>query len=674
MDLNLEELLGVMAEYHYDEGGNLALYFLITVLALILTPLTLSSLPSRNAHSSTQPTPCQCEPCASQRLRMRPSPLRLPGKKVSFIVIGWSVFALACWKAASTKLDNKIYDPFEILGIRPGLTEKEIKSHFKKNEQAIVSRLFSCQHAICATHPDKVRVTANQTIEMIQDRFVGLTKAYKSLVDPVIRENLEKYGNPDGRQELSMGIALPAWLVAGQNNIYVLGAYALLIGGLLPVLVGRWWFGNRQKTKDGVNTRSAAAFFQNLTEDSTEADVVRILAAAYAFESVDTSKESTKGLENQIQATVGSSVWSNIVGVDVRQRRSMTLLYAYLLRIDAGKSLLKEQTALILQTPMLLNALLIIAQSRNWLTPTLAIMRLHAFFAQALPPAPAPPQHLAQLPNIKLEETSAYNFDYSAYAEKLKEDGDGRVTDVEKALGRWGRVEIVGTSFRVIGERIITPSSIVYLVVKLRVVPPGSPEPPKQEELEPDQAKRLNRAAEEREQAFLNSKREAEDLQAGQVFSGGAHAPFWPGTRKPHWWIVLADDKSNRIVVPSVKITDVPFRRSGDSTDFRSYKIQFQAPNTTGSLTWRVYVVSDSFVGEESSQDIVMKIDDVSALNADEQGEEDEISDPEEDTIAGQMAMMRGGSVKKIQEDEESDDESSTDDDESNDSSDSDSD
>ena len=56
-----------------------------------------------------------------------------------------------------------------------------------------------------------------------------------------------------------------------------------------------------------------------------------------------------------------------------------------------------------------------------------------------------------------------------------------------------------------------------------------------------------------------------------------------------------------------------------------------------------------------------LKIDDVSALNADEQDAEDEISEPEEDTLAGQMAAMRGGSVKKVAA--ESDDESSTDDD-----------
>jgi translocation protein SEC63 len=68
----------------------------------------------------------------------------------------------------------------------------------------------------------------------------------------------------------------------------------------------------------------------------------------------------------------------------------------------------------------------------------------------------------------------------------------------------------------------------------------------------------------------------------------------------------------------------------------------------------------------------------VSALNADErQSEDDDISEPDEDTLAGQMAAMRGGSVKKrVDEDEDSDDESSgTDDDKSsNSSSDSDSD
>ena len=51
----------------------------------------------------------------------------------------------------------------------------------------------------------------------------------------------------------------------------------------------------------------------------------------------------------------------------------------------------------------------------------------------------------------------------------------------------------------------------------------------------------------------------------------------------------------------------------------------------------------------------------MSVLAAEEQTPEDEISDPDEDSLAGQMAVMRGGSVKKSAVVEESDEESSTD-------------
>ena len=66
-----------------------------------------------------------------------------------------------------------------------------------------------------------------------------------------------------------------------------------------------------------------------------------------------------------------------------------------------------------------------------------------------------------------------------------------------------------------------------------------------------------------------------------------------------------------------------------------------------------------------------MKVEDPPAV--DDQGVDDDISDPEEDSLAGQMAVMRGGQVKKSLQ-EESDDESSTDDDKDSTDSDSDSD
>jgi len=70
-----------------------------------------------------------------------------------------------------------------------------------------------------------------------------------------------------------------------------------------------------------------------------------------------------------------------------------------------------------------------------------------------------------------------------------------------------------------------------------------------------------------------------------------------------------------------------------------------------------------------------LKIEDPPAT-ADEPSE-DEISEPDEDTIAGQMAAMRGGKVKSKKADDDEDDsesESGTDDDQKNSDSDSDSD
>ncbi len=86
--------------------------------------------------------------------------------------------------------------------------------------------------------------------------------------------------------------------------------------------------------------------------------------------------------------------------------------------------------------------------------------------------------------------------------------------------------------------------------------------------------------------------------------------------RKPSWWIVLADEKSNRIVVPPLKITDIPNTRLPNADadeallehDYRAYKIQFQSPPNVGMFTWKVYVVSDTFVGGEVTRDITVSI------------------------------------------------------------------
>lgn len=61
----------------------------------------------------------------------------------------------------------------------------------------------------------------------------------------------------------------------------------------------------------------------------------------------------------------------------------------------------------------------------------------------------------------------------------------------------------------------------------------------------------------------------------------------------------------------------------------RTYTVQFQAPPQAGLYTFQAIVKSDSYLGSDATRHVKLKVDDPSALNADDV--EDEISDPEED-------------------------------------------
>lgn len=306
-----------------------------------------------------------------------------------------------------------------------------------------------------------------------------------------------------------------------------------------------------------------------------------------------------------------------------------------------------------------------ISVSRNFLNPTLAAMRLHAYLAQALPPRPdadTTQLRLSAFPDISADEAAQLASRHNGFTSALKSleaSGDARAAEVTKAAERWGRVEIVDAGFKVIGERFVTPASIVHMVARLRLVPPM-----REGDADIENGKENGGEPKEKEDEFLAGKKEAEDLAPNEA-NGFAHAPYWPANRKPGWWIVLADAKMGKVIMSPLRIVDIPFGGHG-----RRFKMQFQAPPTVGMFTWRVYVVSDTFVGEEVWRDLALKIEDPAVLVVEEPPEDDDISEPEEDSLAGQMAMMRGGSVKKRAE-EESDDESSTDDDEKKDDSDS---
>jgi len=80
--------------------------------------------------------------------------------------MGWVVVGYMSYRIATTKVENKIWDPYVVLGIPASSTLEVIKSHYKK-----LSRKF---------HPDKIKLVGNLTKEMVETKFVDITKAYKA--------------------------------------------------------------------------------------------------------------------------------------------------------------------------------------------------------------------------------------------------------------------------------------------------------------------------------------------------------------------------------------------------------------------------------------------------------------------------------------------------------------
>lgn len=306
-----------------------------------------------------------------------------------------------------------------------------------------------------------------------------------------------------------------------------------------------------------------------MREESTPHEIVGTLGKAYQWEKpLKNPKNDTdfKALEKEVEGKGGDS-WKTakkLIENNPSRRRALVLIYAHLLRLPISKpALIKgeystrlfcgreikgalEQAQVLLQTPSLLNALLNISLSRNWLHSTLWVMRLQAHIVQALLPGPEK-NRFVQLPGIKGEELPdlAPNArDFADIVKSLEEKHDSRAIDVKKAVDYWGRLEVVDASFKgghlskeftlfdinwrvVIGERIVAPQSIVFLLVKLRIVPPTTPKAEKKDN-SVDETKRLIKLNDEKDIQFLTSKKELEELPEGIKAPGYAHAPYWP--------------------------------------------------------------------------------------------------------------------------------------------------
>ena len=205
-------------------------------------------------------------------------------------------------------------------------------------------------------HPDKAVIdqSKNQTAEDVNDYWVEVSKAFKALTDEEIRNNYIQYGHPDGKQSFSIGIALPKFIVTDGNGKYVLLVYGVLLGVLLPYIVGKWWYGTQRMTKEKVLLASAGNLFREYKEDLADGDIVNVLSCGEEYKSILSGNKVDSGLgkiERSIthktdSRTSASGLTSRdqekLQGYEGARRKASALVWAYLGRVRLDGSALDD--------------------------------------------------------------------------------------------------------------------------------------------------------------------------------------------------------------------------------------------------------------------------------------------------------------------------------------------
>lgn len=160
------------------------------------------------------------------------------------------------------------------------------------------------------------------------------------MTDEEIRNNYLQYGHPDGKQSFSIGIALPQFIVTEGNGKYVLLVYGLLLGVLLPYVVGKWWYGSQKYTKDRVLVPSSGSLFRGYKPDLVDGAILSVLSSGDEFNQMlkgDKAHHGLAKLEKKLQdaGCLSKKDQQQLNSLDnASRRKALTLIWAYLQRID----------------------------------------------------------------------------------------------------------------------------------------------------------------------------------------------------------------------------------------------------------------------------------------------------------------------------------------------------
>ncbi|GMI79955.1 hypothetical protein like AT1G79940 [Hibiscus trionum] len=361
-----------------EENSELFPIFVLTIMALPLVPYTLVKI--LNVFSKkAMSIHCQCSVCSRSGKYRKSIFKRISNFSTCSnltLVLLWIVMGVLVYYIKHTSHEVKVFEPFSILGLESGASDSDIKKAYRR---------LSIQY-----HPDK-----NPDPEA-HDYFVEyISKAYQALTDPVSRENFEKYGHPDGRQGLQMGIALPPFLLnidGTSGGILLLGIVGVCI--LLPLVLAVIYLSRSAKyTGNYVMHQTLSAYYYFMKPSLAQSKVLDVFIKAAEFMEIPVRRSDEEPLQ-KLFVLVRSEL--NLDLKNIRQEQAKfwkqhpalvkveLLIQAQLTRESEALTpdLLRDFRRMLELSPRLLEELMKMAliprtaQGHGWLRPAIGVVEL----------------------------------------------------------------------------------------------------------------------------------------------------------------------------------------------------------------------------------------------------------------------------------------------------------
>lgn len=515
-----------------------------------------------------------------------------------------------------------------------------------------------------------------------------------------------------------MGIALPQFIVSDGAGKYVVLLYTMLLGVLLPWLVGSWWYGTKRRSKEGVLMESANNLFRQYDDEIEEGGIITALSAGKEFEDIFKGDKAESGLSKiESRITASSDAQPTASGMSLKdkgaledldngvRRKALALLWAYLGRVELDDPALTKAKFQVGPIARALN------QSFNAITlaygnigPIANSFYTSQNLIQAVAPHASP---LLQLPHVTPEIARAIEGDSKTHLpvhrfmdrpdaqRRQLAVGEGLLTEeqYQTAIGVAKQIPFFRVSrafFKVTGERFIIPSSLVSLVIKGRFIPPGTEDIPPVNELDLED---IDPAEDDIEAINGRKKKTIKGpdgklipIEEESILPPLTHAPHYARDHSPQWHAFLSDSKQGKMAVPPFHFAkfDQPIMDDEGKPTFnmQTLKAQFAAPPQAGHYTFVLHIICDAYVGFDTKMEVTLVVEEAS--KAAEMKAEDEISEPEEgtfeshsllskqyankitDSLAGQMHVLKTGQTPKARrrDSDDSEEESGTDEEE----------